>query len=633
MTRIFGFVGLNNKETLKKMAYPLKTSGIYSNYYVDDYFGFGVISYNKDNKIVSDEKEEIWVILDGEIYNNRFLIDSLEKKGHHFLTYSDAEIIAHLFKEERRNNIGKLRGKFAAAIFNVNKKLLFLTRDRFGESPLYYTFHDNSLFFSSEIKSILNAHNIARKINYCALNYYLSLGHIPAPYTMFKDIYKIPPANILIYSHSGKSSIHKYWDLNPNPINISNEKFLIKQIYHKLKENVEIRLKGSKDMGVLLSGGIDSSSIAALLIKYSEHSIKPFSVIYDIPFYNELNFIEKICNYLNIESDVHIIQSNDINKELIQKLVWMFDEPIANSSIIPSYIAFAFSSDHVPTIFTGDGGDEAFLGYSPVYWKEPKLLKYYSRIPSILKKITIKLTIPIIKIFFDLSGLKTYDERKNAIIDDFLERKSLTDPDPEIRFAASALARFFSPEQIKKLSLIKTSSHIYKNAYDLTKEIFKKTDNINFKNLKKNYVFIKLNLPADTNKTERTSSIFPIKVRSPFLDHELFDFSVSIPMYYKIRNGFTKYILRKVLLKYKMLPKEIILSKQKRGFECPIEYWLKKDLKGLMQEKLLEDKSLITSHFNKNYIKKITSKIDRYNAFKIWNLLILSIWCDVFNLY
>jgi asparagine synthase (glutamine-hydrolysing) len=274
------------------------------------------------------------------------------------------------------------------------------------------------------------------------------------------------------------------------------------------------------------------------------------------------------------------------------------------------------ASQFVSTVFTGDGGDETFLGYSILYWREPKLLKYYSKL-SLLKNLSARLARPIFKTL-----VESRRERKYAIGLDFFERSSMSDPDPEVRFAARVLARFFSPEDLIEFS-------VDSDAYDIAKAIFQKATESGFKNPWL-YGIINLNLVADTCKVGRSSRAFSISTRSPLLDHKFVEFMSSIPSDLRLKDGVTKYLLRRLLLGHRMIPRGIVEATSKRGFEAPIEDWLNGELKGLAQSKLVQNPIPIVNALGKRYVQKLISSRSRYHSLKIWNLLILSIWYDVF---
>jgi len=605
------------------MSSVITHAGHFVDFYLDDYMGLGLRSSRSSEKIRSSEKGEVWVSFNGEIYNRKALIQSLESIGHDCQDCSDAEIVANLYLHYGEEAFGRLNGKFAVAIFDNIRKEMILAIDKLGEKSLYYTFADNLLLFSSEIKSLLQYEEISAKLNTRVLDYYLCFGFVPPPDTMFEEIYKLPPAHILTYSQKGKFSFRQYWDLEKfNASRFLKEQDSVKEVFEKITESIGIRSENSDELGILLSGGLDSATIAAILRKVLIKPIRAFSVIYENEYYNEIDNITKIVDFLNLDHQIRSISPKEINEKLIRRLVWLYDEPTSDPAIVPAYLtSFFVSKKNIQFMFTGLGGDEVFLGHQPLYWKEPEILECYSDFPPLLKNTIAKLCVPTFEKF-----AKRINSREIELALDFFNRNSMSDPDPEIRFAARALVRCFSPEQLRFLRL---NYKAQKSPYELVKETLRKYSDASFIN-KEAYATLKLNLVHYVQSVERASDMFSIGVLNPFLDNDLVDFAFSLPVSLKLRGGYTKYILRKTLSNYGLLPKEIIFSKKKRGFDAPIEHWLKSELKEFVQENLLEDRSHIIKYFNEGYLRRIVLKGDRYSALKVWNLLLLKVWYDIY---
>lgn len=616
MSTFFGYLGEIPPQFEKAVA-DMRRDGMHICKYIDEYLGVAFGCKNRQKFPVFNSEHTLLATFKGEIYNKSILVKMFKGENLDTSALSDGELFANLYSRFGYNFLESLRGKFSAAIFDLQTRKLMLFRDTFGETPMYYTFYDDGIVFSPELTAIVNYEENKREIDKIALGHYLSFGYVPAPRTIFKGVQKLPPACVLQYSLGSNATISQYRDLaSIEECYNKDENVLLAESYEKIMDCVKIRLSNLDKSGVLLSGGLDSGTIAAFLTKALDEDITAFSVVYDNPFQNEIKNIEKIVEYLNIDYRVKMITSEDIDEELIRKIVTLYGEPCANSSVIASYLATGFASQFVSTLFTGDGGDEAFLGYSMLCWKEPWLLNFYSK-SSLLKGIGARLGKPIFELLAE-----SFRNRKYAVALDFFERKSMSDPDPEIRFTARALARFFPPEDLRKFGL-------NSDAYEVAKLILRKAGEKRFKNPML-YGIMNLNLIADTYKVERSSHAFPVSTRSPFLDHKFMEFMQSISTEIRIRNGVTKYLLRKMLLSRKMLPREIVKSRSKRGFEAPVEDWLKRDLKSLVQSKLLDNPIPVIANFGKNYIQKLISSKSRYRSLKTWNLLILSIWYDVF---
>jgi asparagine synthase (glutamine-hydrolysing) len=595
----------------------MQREGLRTQKYVDDTLGVAFGCEDGNEFPAFNRNRDLLASFRGEIYNKTDLVRLLDEKDQNASPFSDGELFANLYGQFREGFLEHLRGTFSAAVFDLQTSKLLLFRDRFGETPMYYSFHENSVVFSSEFNSIISHEEGDLEIDDVALGHYLSFGHVPAPRTIFKGIQKLPPACVLQYSLGGSPATSQYWDIASTKEGYNKEEsVLLAEIYSRIMDCVKIRSSDLDKSGVLLSGGLDSGAIAAFLTKALNGNVTAFSVIYENPFQNEIANIEKVAGYLGIDHHVKMIEPKDINEELIRKIVTLYGEPCANSSVIASYFASGFSSQFVSTVFTGDGGDETFLGYSMLYWRDPKLLNFYSKL-SLLKKMSARLAKPIFEYLAE-----SRRDRKYAIGLDFFERRSMSDPDPEIRFAARVLARFFSPEDLIEFG-------VNSDAYDVANVVFQKATENGFKNPRL-YEIISLNLVSDTYKVGRSSRAFSISTRSPLLDHKFMEFMSSIPSEARLKNSVTKYLLRKMLLIRKMLPREIIESRSKRGFETPIEDWLSGELKELAQSKLVENPIPILNALSKSYIQKLVSSRSRYRSLKTWNLLILSIWYDVY---
>jgi len=595
----------------------MEREGLRTHKYVDDDFGIA-FGCQDDRKFPAfSRNHNVLVSFKGEIYNKAALVKLLEGKDPTPSHFSDGELFANLYDTFGDEFPETLIGTFSVAALDVKTNKLLLFRDRFGETPMYYTFYKDDIVFSPELNAIVRYEEANREIDSTALGQYLSFGHVPAPRTIFQGIQKLPPACILQYSLGKSPATSQYWDVASIKEDYNkDESALLAEIYDRIMDCVRVRSSDLDKSGVLLSGGLDSGTIAAFLTKALNGNVTASSVIYENPYQNEIKNIEKIAEYLGIDHHVRMIESKDINEELIRKIVTLYGEPCANSSVIASYFATGLSSQFASTVFTGDGGDETFLGYSMSCWRDPRLLNYYSRF-SLLRKICARLAKPIFEYLAE-----SRRDRKYAIGLDFFERKSMSDPDPEIRFAARVLARFFSPEDLIEFG-------VNSDAYDVAKSIFQKATENGFKNPRL-YGIINLNDVADTYKIARSSSAFSISTRSPLLDHKFMEFMSSVPSETRLKKGVTKYLLRKMLLSRKMLPREIIESKSKRGFEAPVEDWLNGDLKELAESKLVENPIPILKAFDKRYVQKLISSRSRYRSLKIWNLLILAIWYDVF---
>ncbi|HOV21524.1 MAG TPA: asparagine synthase (glutamine-hydrolyzing), partial [bacterium] len=309
-------------------------------YFIEENVGLGhkrlsIIDLKTGKQPLFNEDKKIVLICNGEIYNFKELRENLEKKGHKFRTNSDNEVIVHLYEDRQEKCIDYLRGMFAFAIWDSNEKQLFLVRDRLGQKPLIYSLVGKDIVFSSEIKSILLYPEIKKEINLEALSDYLTYQAIPSPNTIFKDIKKIPPACYLIWKN-GNIKIEKYWDIDFTKKNyFKNENDYMELLWENLKEATKLRLISDVPLGAFLSGGIDSSTIVGIMSEICEIPVKTFSVGFDVKEYSELEYAKIVAKKFGTQHHEFIVKPDIIN--ILPKLVWHYNEPFADSSMIPTY--------------------------------------------------------------------------------------------------------------------------------------------------------------------------------------------------------------------------------------------------------------------------------------------------------
>ena len=363
MCGICGFTGFEDKDLLKRMCDVVKHRG------PDDEGSFignnvnigmrrlSIIDLKTGHQPIHNEDETIWVVNNGEIYNFQELREVLEGRGHRFYTNSDTEVIVHAYEEYGRGCVNYFKGMFSLAVWDSNKKLLFIARDRTGIKPLYYCFFKGSLFFASEVKSILQHTQIPRRVNKQALYYMLNLRFTPNPLTLFDGINMLPPAHTLTYKDN-KITIKKYWSL-PEIESERNEAYYIKKLRSLIEKSVERHLISDVPLGVFLSGGIDSSTIAAYASKLSDSPVKTFTVEFGEET-DEIEDAQRIADAFETEHHRVVFDDEDMS-QLLPKLIWHVEEPRLN--IFQEYMVSQFASKHVKVGLGGLGGDELFAGY------------------------------------------------------------------------------------------------------------------------------------------------------------------------------------------------------------------------------------------------------------------------------
>jgi len=600
-----GICGFNwdNKLKLKEMMDLLKHRGPDDEgYYTDFHASIGIrrlsiIDLITGHQPQHNEKEDIWIVFNGEIYNFKDLRADLEGKGHTFYTKSDTEVIIHSYEEWGEDCVKKLRGQFAFCIFDSTKNILFLARDHMGLKPLYYYFDGNKFIFSSEIKSIL-AHSIEREVNLKSFSLYVSLRYIPFNLTLFKNILKVPPSSFLIFNLESKQiNIKSYWDINFNVNRDKSASHLAKELKNLIEESVKIRLVSDVPLGAFLSGGIDSSSVVGIMSKLMDDPVKTFFIGFEEggPT-NELKYSRLASEYYDTDHTEIVVKSASL-PDLLPKLIWHHDDLVSDAAFIPVYLMANYAKEKMKVALTGDGADEVFAGYSIYYRKDylsfakyvPKdiynlLLKFYDFIPS--QKLRMALTYA--------SQSKTEEDKYMRSI---LPLNDLSRIIPSQTYNA--------PEIIKK-TFIKNLDIINQ---------FTRWD-------------LKYQLPNQYNmKIDKMCMAASFEARVPFLDKEIVSWSASIPSDLKLKNNIEKYILR--LAMKDILPSEI-LKRKKMGFGTPINLWLKRELREISSQ-LLENLQKRRNIVQSKYVKLIKkNRLKKLFADQAWNLIMFELWYETF---
>lgn len=562
---------------------------------------------------ISDEDGKIWLTYNGEIYNFRELRSELAAKGHTFKSTSDGEIIVHLYEEMGAACLERLKGMFAFALWDETQQSLFLARDRIGKKPLHYAIYDGGIAFASEIKALLKHPKVVKEIDLSALNKYLTFEYVPAPATIFKSIKKLEPGHYLSYQN-GKSEIKKYWDipLADYPIGFKTEDEYAEELRDILERAVRSRLVADVPVGVFLSGGIDSGVIAALAAK-ADRKIECFSIGFDEPSFDESSHAKSIAKALGLNHRLKIFNTREMLDNL-DELPNFLDEPLADASILPSYLLSKVASERLKVALSGDGGDELFAGY-PTY-QAHRIITYYDLLPE-----TLKNSVKALAAWLPVSHGNISTDFK---IKQFLRGAGVS---PEIRFFMW-MGSFTESEKKGLLSSDVRAALAHENTYE---DVFAyiRESGLN-KDLERIlYLSMKLYLQDDILvKVDRAAMANGLEVRCPLLDQELVEFACRLPMQYKLHGLKTKYLLKKAAAG--ILPDSII-NRKKKGFGIPISKWLTGELKSYMLDYLGEERIKKQGYFNYPYIKGLID--DHLHKRKdhrklLWTLLIFQIWHD-----
>lgn len=511
---------------------------------------------------MSNENNQIWITFNGEIYNHQEIRNELSKTGNHQWKthHSDTEVIIHAFEEWGIDFIHKLRGQFAIAIWDDSKQELFLIRDRAGIKPLYYTYVDGRLIFASEIKAIIEDHSVKRKVNEESFFNYLSFLTTPAPKTLFDNIYKLPAGSYLKYSANEGVRISQYYDIldHINPlINISEEEISYTLI-EKLRDAVRTHKMSDVPVGVFLSGGIDSSTNAALFSEGEHNNIKTFTIGYDKnydSYQNETHFARMMAGSIGAEYFEKLLSIDDLI-DFLPKMVQLQDEPLADPVCVPVYYVSKLAKDNNVTVcHVGEGADELFCGY-PGWANSIKRNNDMHAYPSFLKKVAYSV----------LSRSKFQHSLKTELIRRNISHQPIVWSGAEL--SSDSLNKKLLSERLKKTFKNYTSWDVINPYYQ---NFSNKAPDKNFLNWM-SYIDLKFRLPELLlMRVDKMSMGVSIETRVPFLDHLFVEYAMSIPTEYKYKNGELKHILKKSVRG--LIPDELI-DRKKQGFGAPINDWL-----------------------------------------------------------
>jgi asparagine synthase (glutamine-hydrolysing) len=583
-------------------------------YYVNGCIGLGhrrlsIIDLNTGHQPVFNEDKSIAVVFNGEIYNFVEVRDFLKKKGHCFITLTDTEIIVHGYEEWGVDCVTKFRGMFAFVLWDEKRKVLFSARDRLGIKPLYYYYDAQKISFASEIKALLEDDEVERNLDFEALSDYFSLGYVPSPKSIFQKIYKLPPGHYLLYKN-GSLQIEQYWDVQFDVVQEFNEKKCTDELISLLKESIKLRLVSDVPLGAFLSGGIDSSLVVALMAEMMDKPVITNSIGFSVQKYNELNYARQTSDYFKTAHHEFVVTPDAA--DVVEKLAWFYDEPFADSSAIPTYYVSKMTRQNVTVALSGDGGDENFAGYRRYYFD---LLENQLRtkIPPVIRKYLIGAAASV---YPKADWLPQVFRAKTLLTNLSLDPVSGYFNSMSM-FLPKMKEQLFSNE-LKEVLKNYNSENIFRNHYDHchSKDPLARIQYIDYKTY----------LPDDIlTKVDRASMACSLEVRVPILDHKFVEFAATIPSNMKLRNKNSKFIFKQAAKK--ILPGHII-SRKKMGFSIPVGEWMKKELKPLVQDLIVNDSDQ-NNFFNKQYIHQLWN--DHFkgisdNTQPLWTLLSFKLW-------
>lgn len=561
-----------------------------------------IIDLEDGGQPLSNENESIWIVFNGEIYNYKTLREDLIQRGHRFKTESDTEVIVHLYEEYGDDCVHHLRGMFAFAIWDCNRKRLFAARDYFGIKPFYYALDGKRFVFASEIKSILHSGTVDAQLNTESLFHYLTFQYTPDPATMFEHIYKLPPAHRIVVEKDGKAKISRYWEtvFEPQDIPFSD---VVEQVRETLKESVKQHIHSDVKRGCLLSSGIDSTAVAALMRSFEP--IKTFSVGFAGKI-NETEVAQETAKALGTEHYAKVISKEEYFAT-VPKAVWNQDEPVADPSAIALYHVAALAREHVSVVLSGEGADELFGGYR--IYREPLALRPIAVLPDFVKR-----------------GL----HRLAALLPDGMKGRNylLRATTPlERRFLGNA--RIFSEEMKAELFVGgRLDGAMLPDPFQLAQTFYRETEGLDDVT-RMQHIDLNLWMPGDIlAKADKMTMAHSLELRVPFLDKELFEVARKIPAKYRIAEGTTKYVFRKAM---EGIVPDFILHRPKLGFPVPLRSWLCEAEGDQVREQIVSGSA--RQYFNSAYVERMfklhrDGKVDFSRH--LWTLYIFSLWHEQF---
>ena len=552
-----GIAGFISNREFNKEVYIIETVKSINHRGPDDYGYYNsedvlilntrlsIIDVENGNQPFINENESIIVVQNGEIYNYIEVREKLKNEGCVFNTESDTEVILKAYERYKTKCFELFNGMFAIAIYDKEKGELILGRDRLGVKPLYIYRNNDEIFFSSEIKSFLHVDSFKKTLNNQSIHNYLKYNYIPVPHTIFENVRHVLPGSYLqINVKTFDIKTTKYWDIsNTKEIDNVSEEDVFDKIDEILEDAIKIRLRSDVGIGAFLSGGLDSSLVCAVTKAKFNISLDSYTIGFKEKKYDESDWAKKVANFCNIKNKIHILESDII--ELWNKVTWHNDQPHGDISFIPTFILSEFASKDYKLVFTGDGGDEAFAGYT----------KYFESFSSNEKE------------YFDKISLIKNDEIFDSLyLDDFSETVN------------------------------------YKEPFKIFTDTINKVSNKDFTNKILYFDTVQLLPGNNLVKPDKMAMANSLETRSPLLDYRFFELTQSLKGNFKLREGETKYILKKYALKY--LPKDIVY-RDKQMFTVPVGEWFKTHLKDYVSDIINSNSLKSRNIFNTEYLNKI----------------------------
>jgi len=559
-----------------------------------------IVDLTGSRQPIANEDGSVQVVFNGEIYNYLELRDWLRSRGHTLRTKGDTEVLAHLYEELGMDMLGRLRGMFAFALWDARQEKLVLARDRLGKKPLIYTRVGNGLRFCSEIFPLATLPDTSSDMDPAALLRYLTLGYIPAPFTIYRDVRKLPAGSYLVWQ-KGECRIEKYWTLRFERNDVRDREAAREQFCELLDESIRIRLRSDVPVGLLLSGGLDSNAILARMARGLKQSVKTFTVGFSERRYDESELARQSAEYFGVEH--HVLKGQPDLLDLLPMVVRHYGEPYADKSALPSLMLCELTREEVKVALNGDGGDEALAGYSKYRraWKS----SWASSLPEGLREVWTLASLS----GRGIGGGKLARNLRRRLLP---ETESLFTSE---FFAGRPLASLLTPELDGCLEQEATA--MIDGFWAGPAEPVNRMLSWDYAHYLADDLLVKMDIASMANGLE---------VRSPFLDHELVEFCAGLPPEWKVDARAGKKLLREVVAAD--LPPDLMAA-PKRGFSVPLEHWWRREARTEIREGLLDLHPDLRDYLNGSAVAALLEEHQsgrRNHAQRLWCLWVLNAW-------
>ncbi len=564
-------------------------------------FGMGmcrlsIIDLAGGDQPIANEDGTVWVVFNGEIYNYRELAADLVARGHRFTTASDTEVLVHLYEEYGDRCVDPLRGMFAFAIWNGPRRELFLARDRLGIKPLYYAATPDGFLFGSELKALVQSPWLRARLDRRGLAAYLQYGYVPDPLSILEGVAKVPPGHTLTVRSGRPASPRRYWQATTYfkaaaaPV---SETQAARDLWSKLEEAIRFHMVSDVPVGAFLSGGVDSSAVVSIMARASRRPIKTFSVGFLEDRYNELPHARRVAETYGTEHHELLVEPNDV--KVLEELLSSFDEPFADSSAIPTYLVSRLARQHVKVVLSGDGGDELFAGY------DRYIVDHRRRHLGLLGDMGLGGALRAI------SGLLPVGRGKNTLYNLSLPRLQRY-IDAISLFPRSALRDVLADGDASRVDIAPMADDDLAGVSQ-----FQDLD-------------LKTYLPGDIlTKVDRMSMANSLEARVPLLDHPLVEFACSLMPDLQLRDGNTKYLLKRTL--EGRVPADV-LTRPKQGFAVPLESWFSGSVPGFFRDELADTSWLAGVGIQRAEVSRLLDRFSetrrRDYCERLWALVVLN---------